>query len=137
MRRIMKVVLITGSAGLIGAESARFFANKGFEIVGIDNNMRKEFFGEDASTDWSRKNLQREITGKINIDWQYSINRVLKILTENGIDCLNTTGLLQESYSKGINPYKENDTHVNKTGNYIIFDNLRKKIHGVTIYLSP
>ncbi|PIP13031.1 MAG: hypothetical protein COX48_05450 [bacterium (Candidatus Stahlbacteria) CG23_combo_of_CG06-09_8_20_14_all_34_7] len=83
------------------------------------------------------ENLQREITGKINIDWQYSINRVLKILTENGIDCLNTTGLLQESYSKGINPYKENDTHVNKTGNYIIFDNLRKKIHGVTIYLSP
>jgi len=62
----MKVVLITGSAGLIGAESARFFANKGFEIVGIDNNMRKEFFGEDASTDWSRKNLQREIKNYVH-----------------------------------------------------------------------
>lgn len=62
----MKVVLITGSAGLIGAESVRFFANKGFKIVGIDNNMRKEFFGEDASTDWSRKNLQKEIENYVH-----------------------------------------------------------------------
>lgn len=62
----MKVVLITGSAGLIGAESVRFFANKGFKIVGIDNNLRKEFFGEDASTDWSRKNLQREIKNYVH-----------------------------------------------------------------------
>lgn len=62
----MKVVLITGSAGLIGAESVRFFANKGFKIVGIDNNLRKEFFGEDASTDWSRNNLQREIKNYVH-----------------------------------------------------------------------
>lgn len=39
----MGVVIITGSAGLIGAESVRFFANKGYQIVGIDNDMRKDF----------------------------------------------------------------------------------------------
>lgn len=40
----MKIALVTGSAGLIGAESVRFFSKKGFEIIGIDNDMRRLFF---------------------------------------------------------------------------------------------
>jgi CDP-paratose 2-epimerase len=54
----MNVAIITGSAGLIGSESVSFFADKFDLIVGIDNNMRKYFFGEEASTDWSRKRLE-------------------------------------------------------------------------------
>jgi CDP-paratose 2-epimerase len=46
----MKVAIITGSAGLIGSEAAKFFHGKGFKIVGIDNNMREYFFGASAST---------------------------------------------------------------------------------------
>ncbi len=57
----MKKVLITGSAGLIGSESAKFFAEKGFEIHGIDNNMRRYFFGPEASTEWSRKKLEKSL----------------------------------------------------------------------------
>jgi len=57
----MRVVIITGSAGLIGAETVRFFAGKGFKVIGIDNNMRKYFFGEEASTEWSRKNLEETV----------------------------------------------------------------------------
>ncbi len=57
----MDIALITGSAGLIGAESVRFFSNKGFNIIGIDNDMRKVFFGEEASTEWCRKRLEAEI----------------------------------------------------------------------------
>jgi len=45
-----KTALITGSAGLIGAEAVNFFISKEFEVVGIDNDMRSYFFGEDAST---------------------------------------------------------------------------------------
>lgn len=56
-----KKVLITGSAGLIGSESTKFFAKKGFEIHGIDNNMRKYFFGEEASTEWSKESLQNKL----------------------------------------------------------------------------
>lgn len=55
-------VVITGSAGLIGAEAARFFADKGMDVVGIDNDMRAYFFGPSASTDWSRKKLETEVT---------------------------------------------------------------------------
>jgi CDP-paratose 2-epimerase len=48
-----KNVLITGSAGLIGSEAVKYFAQKGFVIHGIDNNMREYFFGTEASTEWN------------------------------------------------------------------------------------
>lgn len=57
----MSVVVITGSAGLIGSEAVRFFGQLGMHVVGIDNDMRKFFFGEEASTDWNRKRLEDEI----------------------------------------------------------------------------
>lgn len=54
----MSVAVITGAAGLIGSEAASHFAGLGYEVVGIDNDMRKLFFGDDASTDWNRKSLE-------------------------------------------------------------------------------
>jgi CDP-paratose 2-epimerase len=59
----MDIALITGSAGLIGAEAVRFFSRMGYCVVGIDNDMRKAFFGDDASTEWSRRQLQSTIAG--------------------------------------------------------------------------
>ena len=53
----MKIVLITGSAGLVGSESVRFFCERGFTAVGLDNNMRQTFFGKEASTEWNRNRL--------------------------------------------------------------------------------
>lgn len=64
----MKAVLVTGSAGLIGAESVRFFAKLGFRVVGVDNDMRRYFFGADASTDWSRRQLEREFSNYIHVE---------------------------------------------------------------------
>jgi CDP-paratose 2-epimerase len=57
----MAIALITGSSGLIGSETARFFHEKGLHIVGIDNNMRQYFFGADGSTEWQTKKLQGEL----------------------------------------------------------------------------
>ena len=53
----MSVVLITGSCGLVGSESVRFFTSKGFDVVGIDNNSRRKFFGKEADTRWMKNNL--------------------------------------------------------------------------------
>ena len=53
----MSVALITGSAGLIGSEAVRHFAGKGMDVVGVDNDMRRYFFGDEASTDWMRNQL--------------------------------------------------------------------------------
>lgn len=57
----MDVAIITGSGGLIGAEAVRFFSQKGFHIVGIDNDMRAEFFGPEASTAWAVSELRERI----------------------------------------------------------------------------
>ena len=55
----MSLALITGSSGLIGSESVNFFCDKGFDVIGIDNNLRKYFFGKDGSTIWIKKNLKK------------------------------------------------------------------------------
>ncbi len=57
----MALVLVTGAAGLIGAECVRYFAGRGHRVVGIDNDMRAYFFGEQASTEWSRKRLEADV----------------------------------------------------------------------------
>jgi CDP-paratose 2-epimerase len=56
----MSVALVTGSVGLIGSEACRKWAKEGFDVVGIDNGMRAEFFGEAASTSSTRRKLEAE-----------------------------------------------------------------------------
>jgi CDP-paratose 2-epimerase len=50
-------ILVTGSSGLIGSEAVTYFDGLGHEIVGIDNNMRRVFFGEQGDTAWNRDRL--------------------------------------------------------------------------------
>jgi len=57
----MSIALVTGSAGLIGSETCRRFAAEGFDIVGLDNDMRAEFFGASASTQPTREKLTKEL----------------------------------------------------------------------------
>lgn len=57
----MAVVVISGSAGLVGSEAARCYAERGFDIVGIDNDMRAKFFGPEASVTWRREELERTL----------------------------------------------------------------------------
>ncbi|HUO09129.1 MAG TPA: NAD-dependent epimerase/dehydratase family protein [Phycisphaerae bacterium] len=51
-------VLVTGSSGLIGSEAVVFFDRLGFEVVGVDNNMRADFFGPKGDTTWNRQRLE-------------------------------------------------------------------------------
>jgi CDP-paratose 2-epimerase len=53
----MKIALITGSSGLIGGESVEFLAPKFDLVIGIDNDMRSYFFGEESSTNWNQQRL--------------------------------------------------------------------------------
>jgi CDP-paratose 2-epimerase len=55
------VAIVTGSAGLIGSEAAAFFAEQGMHVVGVDNDMRKTFFGDEASTRWNRERLEQRL----------------------------------------------------------------------------
>jgi CDP-paratose 2-epimerase len=42
--------IVTGSGGLIGSESVRHFVEAGYDVIGIENDMRAYFFGPSAST---------------------------------------------------------------------------------------
>ena len=53
----MSIVLVTGSNGLVGSEASFFFLKKGYKVIGIDNNIRKKFFGNDGNTLWIKKKL--------------------------------------------------------------------------------
>jgi CDP-paratose 2-epimerase len=53
----MKSVLVTGSSGLIGSEAVVYFDQRGWKVVGVDNNMRADFFGPRGDTTWNLKRL--------------------------------------------------------------------------------
>jgi CDP-paratose 2-epimerase len=57
----MKVVIITGSGGLIGSEAVRFFSDKFDSVIGIDNNYREVLFGKEASVEWNIKRLKEQV----------------------------------------------------------------------------
>ncbi len=57
----MSVAIITGSAGLIGSAACRYFSEQGLDVVGIDNDMRRVFFGDEASTAWNVDKLKGDI----------------------------------------------------------------------------
>jgi CDP-paratose 2-epimerase len=58
-----RTLIVTGSAGLIGSETVRHFAGEGWRVVGIDNDMRAQFFGKEASTRRTRDELIANVRG--------------------------------------------------------------------------
>jgi CDP-paratose 2-epimerase len=86
----MKTVIVTGSGGLVGRESVEFFLKKGFRVLGIDNNQRSYFFGEDGSTHSSIDELKSNSNyHHHNIDIR-SYDDLEKLFKENqdNIDCI-------------------------------------------------
>ncbi|MDD2479323.1 MAG: NAD-dependent epimerase/dehydratase family protein [Victivallaceae bacterium] len=64
----MNTVIITGANGLIGSEAVRFFADLDFNIIGIDNDLRKYFFGAEASTRHVENELKDEFSNYQSLD---------------------------------------------------------------------
>ena len=53
----MPVAIVTGSGGLIGSESVAYLVGQGYDVVGLENDMRARFFGPEASTASSTRRL--------------------------------------------------------------------------------
>ena len=53
----MTTAIVTGSAGLIGSETVRALSARGLTVLGFDNDMRRRFFGDEASTKSTRDEL--------------------------------------------------------------------------------
>jgi len=85
----MKNALITGSGGLIGSEAVRFYIDKGFNVYGIDNNMRSYFFGDKSSVDWNIEKLKNTYPNYFhhNIDIRNKDN-INKLFNEINFDLI-------------------------------------------------
>ena len=121
-----KKALVTGSAGLIGSESVRFLIDKGFVVVGVDNNMRQYFFGKDASTDWNRKSLEKKFKEKYihkNIDIRDQ-KKVEKLFMEHAFDIIVHTAAQPSHDWAAKEPIT--DFTINAVGTLIILENFRK-----------
>lgn len=75
----MAIALVTGSGGLIGSQAAYHFAAKGYDVVGVDNDMRSYFFGQESSTRGTIDQIQRDLDG------QYR-HRAIDIRDRDGLD---------------------------------------------------
>lgn len=123
----MRVALVTGSAGLIGAEAVRFFSAQGFSVVGIDNDMRREFFGDEASTEWSRRALEASIPGYTHYDVDVrSQSAIERIFAEHG-------GQIEVVIHTAAQPSHDwaarepcTDFSVNATGTLVLLETARK-----------
>jgi CDP-paratose 2-epimerase len=62
-------VVITGSSGLIGSEAVTFFDQRGWQVIGIDNNLRRSFFGDDGDTTWNLERIRRETSSFTHRDF--------------------------------------------------------------------
>ena len=79
----MNIVVVTGSAGLIGSEAVKFFAGKFDLIIGIDNDLRQYFFGKEASTDWNRNLIEERYPNYKHYNMDIRDNDMLEKLFKN------------------------------------------------------
>lgn len=124
----MSIILVTGSAGLIGSESVRFFCDKGFTVVGIDNNMRQVFFGEDASTEWNRNRLleiypDKYIHHNVDIRDDEAIAKIYKQYNKDISLIIHTAAQPSHDWA-AKDPYM--DFTVNANGTLVLLENTRQ-----------
>jgi CDP-paratose 2-epimerase len=125
---IMATILVTGSAGLIGSESVRFFYEYGFNVVGIDNNMRQVFFGQDASTEWNRDRLLEDYGDRythhnVDIRDHKAISQIFKTYGQEISLIIHTAAQPSHDWA-AKDPYT--DFTVNANGTLVLLENTRQ-----------
>jgi CDP-paratose 2-epimerase len=123
----MSVVLVTGSCGLIGSEAVVFFSRLGFDVVGIDNDMRRRFFGDDASTAWQRQELQRQCANYTHRDFDIRDRETIdKLFAEFG----RSLALVVHTAAQPSHDWAARDPHtdftVNANGTLTLLDATRQ-----------
>ena len=113
----MSIILITGSNGLVGSEAVNFFSRKGYKVVGIDNNLRKFFFGADGSTTWLKKKIIKENSNyeHLNIDIRnyQNLRKLFKKYKKNISLIIHCAAQPSHDYGKN---FPKIDFNVNATG---------------------
>jgi len=123
----MSIVIITGANGLVGSEAVSFFSKKKYTVIGIDNNLRKFFFGEDGSTSWIKRKIIRENKNYIhhNIDIRNSqaLDKLFKRYKNNISLIIHCAAQPSHDYGKN---YPKIDFNVNATGTLNLLELTKK-----------
>ncbi len=129
-------LLVTGSGGLIGSESVRYFSGRGYKAYGIDNNMRSRFFGEDASTEWNVEKLKKEIKDYEHFTFDIRDKVVMEQLFRTTPFDLIIHAAAQPSHDWAARePFT--DFEINANGTLNVLENFRKYSgQGVFIFTS-
>lgn len=121
----MKKLLVTGSAGLIGSEVVSHFADKGWRVIGIDNNMRADFFGEGGDTTWNAKRLVSEFQNYAHFQIDIRDRKGLEeFVKENRPDAIVHTAAQPSHDLAASRPYDDFD--VNAVGTMNLLEATRK-----------
>ncbi len=130
-----KVVLVTGSAGLIGSEAVRFFSKKGFKVIGIDKDLRKYFFGPAASTLWNKNKLKKEIKDYIHLDIDIRDEKEIEdVFKNNRIDLIIHTAAQPSHDWAAKEPLT--DFTINALGTLILLEAFRKHAPNATFIFT-
>ena len=121
----MKKILVTGSSGLIGSEVSTYFASKGWQVNGVDNNQRAIFFGPQGDTRWNQERLIRELNGfkhwEVDIRDREGIRNLVASIKPDAI--VHTAA--QPSHDRAASiPFEDFDT--NAVGTFNLFESLRR-----------
>ena len=75
------MIIVTGSTGLIGSATCEYYINNRIDVLGIDNDLRRYFFGKESSNKWKEKKLKKSKFYKhfsIDIRNKKKINEIIK-----------------------------------------------------------
>jgi CDP-paratose 2-epimerase len=121
----MNKILVTGSAGLIGSEVTSYFASNGWKVIGLDNNMRADFFGANGDTLWNRDRLLKTYSGyeHYNIDLR-DRPKVLDLVKTVMPDVIIHTAAQPSHDLAASRPFDDFD--VNAVGTFNLIESLRQ-----------
>ena len=118
-------MIVTGSAGLIGSEVVGYFVEKGWKIVGIDNNMRADFFGKGGDTTWNARRLESEFQNYEHYDLDIrNRTRVTSFIVDHKPDAIVHTAAQPSHDLAASRPYDDFD--VNAVGTLNLLESLRQ-----------
>ena len=132
---MIKKVLVTGSAGLIGSQAVRFFANKRFATFGIDNDMRAYFFGKEASTKCNLYKLKKGVKNYQHYNVDIRNKKAIKtIFKENKFDLIIHTAAQPSHDWAAKKPLI--DFTINALGTLILLKNFKKYCPGAVFVFT-
>ena len=147
----MSAIIVTGSAGLIGSQAVTHFAKDFDVVVGIDNNMREEFFGPEASTEWVARDLSERLDNYRHVNTDIRDTAAIDALfAEYG----SSIGLVVHTAAQPSHDWAARDPHtdlsVNANGTLNLLEATRQhapdavfiftstnKVYGCLLYTSP